>query len=219
MCSVSVISSVPMLFHNNIKNRAVITGFTLVELIVVVGIITVISAVVFQNGNKFNDSIALQAVAQDVSLAARQAQEYGVSVKDATGTGSFTSGYGVAFSIANPTYVIVYADANANDIYDSNGDTACDGTNECTDKLLLRNGVVISSICGINTTNNVICSRTYQTIQATFLRPSLNADIVITNGSGQIQPGSWQAAQIILKSPGGSTKTVLISSTGVISVQ
>jgi len=204
-----------MLFHSYTKD-----GFTLVELIVVVGIISIISAIVFQSGNKFNDTVAIQSVAEDVALAAREAQAYGVSVKDSTGTGSFTLAYGIDFDLSHTNYVTVFVDSNSDGIYEDGSVTNCnDGTNECIEKVVLRDGVTISSICGINTAGATICSRSYQAVQTTFLRPSLNASIVFTNINGIVQPGSWQAARIILKSVGGVNKTILIGSTGLISIQ
>jgi prepilin-type N-terminal cleavage/methylation domain-containing protein len=195
--------------HSNINTRA----FTLVELIVVVGIITVISAIVFQNGNKFNDTIALQSVAQDVSLALREAQVNGTSVRDTTNTGNFTAGSGIVFDVSNPGYIMVFNDANGNGVYD--GGTACDGTDECVDKIVLRSGVKILSVCGYNGTPTPVCSRTFRTLQALFIRPSLSDTITITTTSGGFGAGGpWIGGQLILVTPGGAQKMINIFTTG-----
>ena len=78
------------------KNR----GFSLVELMVVIGIMAVISGVSIFNYGKFSSSLVVTNLAYQAALAVREAQVYGISVKQ-TGTGTsanFNSPYGVWFS-------------------------------------------------------------------------------------------------------------------------
>ncbi len=60
-------------------------GFSLIELIVVTGIFTVITAVVLANNAQFNNSVLLGNAAYDIALSVRQAQVYGLSTQAYSG--------------------------------------------------------------------------------------------------------------------------------------
>ena len=193
-----------------------IKGFTIVELIVSVAIIAVISAVTFWNGIGFNDKVALNSVAQDVSLAIRSAQNYSSSVRESsTGSSNFNLGYGIVFDNANPSQAIIYVDTNGNNQYD--GTSAC--TNECIQKILLRNGITIQTASGgISAKNSAGTTANGTAINFTFIRPSLSATITLLN-SGSVVSGSWVSGNIVLKARGSATRTVSINVSGQISVQ
>ncbi len=76
-------------------------GFSLLEMMVVIGIITLLTSVVLFNKQGFNNSILLTNLAYDVALSIREAQVYGIVVKGYQG--SFDSGYGVHFE-SEPVY-------------------------------------------------------------------------------------------------------------------
>ena len=62
--------------------RKFLAGFTLIEMLVSIGIVSLIMAVVFFNYGTFNDDLALTSAGQELSIAVRQAQSYGLSVKE-----------------------------------------------------------------------------------------------------------------------------------------
>ncbi len=68
-------------------------GFTLVELMVVMAIMTVILAVVIVNQNSFNRSFILKDTAYTVATTIRQAQSYGLSSRAFNGYRN--NGYGI----------------------------------------------------------------------------------------------------------------------------
>jgi len=71
-------------------------GTSLVELMVVIFIFTIITGVTIFNYGKFNSSISIQNLADDIALSIRRAQGYAIGVR---GYGSsFSGGYGVHFS-------------------------------------------------------------------------------------------------------------------------
>jgi prepilin-type N-terminal cleavage/methylation domain-containing protein len=84
------------------------SGFTLVELMVVVGIITVISALSIFNSSKLNSGVLLSNTAYEVGLIIRDAQVSGLGAKvllDSTG-GATTSNQGVYIDINNSEQII-----------------------------------------------------------------------------------------------------------------
>src|SRR3989344_725432 len=188
--------------------RHLLRGFTLVELVVIAGIISIVSAVLLTNNNLFGGNIILTNLAYDVALSVRQAQVYGVSTR-ATTLGSFTHAYGVHFKLTGgpSSSYIFFVDANNNRIYD----------NPPADTILqlieVPPSYALTKICG-DAGAGEVCGTT-GTIDVSFLRPSPDALI-----QGNIESGASQTfmnARVELTNPSGRTKSVLISSTGQIS--
>src|SRR3989344_3869307 len=74
-------------------------GFTLIELLVVLSIMLVITGVFLVRNQQFNSAILLRSLSYQVALSIRQAQVFGVGVKeDGAGTGNFSARDGVQFS-------------------------------------------------------------------------------------------------------------------------
>ena len=200
---------------NRKKNKMVVKnnkdGFTLVELLVTVSIMSLISASLFWNGRQFNDKLALSTTSQDVSLLIRGVQSYSSSVRESSsGTGQFSYGYGIDFDMSDLKSVTLFTDKNSNKVYDL-GDTL-------VEKNILRNGVTIKSVCVTDATNTQSCSASFKSLQITFIRPSLSATISTVDTSGFIRT-SWASGQIVLTSQQGVTKTISVNSFGQISVQ
>jgi len=96
-------------------------GFTLVELLVTVSIATILMSLVLFNYGTFNDNIALSSAGQEMAIAVRQAQAYGVNVKEVkAGSGKFNSGYGIYFNPADsPSDYYIFVDTNGDKKYDA----------------------------------------------------------------------------------------------------
>jgi prepilin-type N-terminal cleavage/methylation domain-containing protein len=77
-------------------------GFTLIELLVVTAILVIVSGLVLANHSRFGGKILLQNLAYDMALSVRQAQVYGISVRQ-FGAGTYSAGYGIRFSTSVPT--------------------------------------------------------------------------------------------------------------------
>ncbi len=74
------------------------SGFTLVEMLVVVAIFTIISAVALFNQTKFSSDMVITNLAYEIALEVRQAQTYGIGVRNSSNDASnFQYGYGVHF--------------------------------------------------------------------------------------------------------------------------
>jgi prepilin-type N-terminal cleavage/methylation domain-containing protein len=183
----------------------ILRAFSLIELLVVIGIFTVISALVLANHSRFNSSVLLGSLAYDIALSVREAQVYGVSVRGVSN--NFQAGYGIHFS--SPNSYILFADTypagTPNKKYDPQDTIVSTYT--------LSNGHSISRFCGVNgnvqdcSDNGAITS-----LDIVFLRPEPDATISSTAS------GPYAEGVITVSSGGGGTRTITVGSTGQISV-
>ena len=174
-------------------------GFTLIELLVSIGIMVLITSTVLISQNKYSSNISLSNLANDISLTIRQAQIYGVSVKElSAGSGDFSSAYGVDFNTtasgSNNAYIFFADRGSSKDGY-YNDAWSCPigGSSECLQKINLTSGNTISRLCIIRKNDNGVCvgnpSVLVDHVDVTFIRPSNAANILYFNNGGQI-PGN-----------------------------
>jgi len=175
------------------------SGFTLVELLVSIAIFTLITTMAVFNHAQFNGSVLLTNLAYEIALSVRQAQTYGISVKQ-TATFSFDSGYGVHIDLSTPTSYTLFEDktGGVSHVHDA-GDTDLQVFN-------ITRGNRIGKIClnGVQP-----CNAT--SVDISFIRP--NPDAYIMSGGT-----SATKAEICLTSPQGMMRKVVVESTGQISV-
>lgn len=190
-----------MVLNNNTER-----GFSLIELLVAISILATISIIVLANHTRFNGSVLLGSLAYDIALSVREAQVFGVSVRQYNA--SFKLGYGVLFEGA-ASYSL-FADTNSNKVYDDE------------DVVIrtygLQRGFRIQQFCGINTLGTPTCSNDSLNpithLAIVFLRPEPDAFM-----SSNILAEEYSRGTITIVSPGGDTRTVGVASTGQISVQ
>lgn len=108
--------------HTNRKERNTTLGFALVELLVAIGIITILSVSLLFQQNKFDSSVQIANVAYEIATVIQKAQRYGGS-SVAGGFANTEVGYGVYFNRSTPQTVILFRDTDNNKQYNS-GDTA-----------------------------------------------------------------------------------------------
>jgi len=205
-------------------------GFTIIELSVVVGIALIISALVLFNNSRFNSAILLRSLAYEVGLSLREAQLYGVAVKEVTpGSGTFGAAYGVyvpatIIGVQNSTYPL-FADLNNNGLYD-------DGPSSVVENFTLKNFFSMSNFCAVEGNGAMQCASTCPSplpsgasscssssigwLDVTFVRPNPNA-IILTSFASSL-PSLYTAAYFTVTSQNGSTRTVSISAMGQIIV-
>lgn len=190
-------------------------GFTLIELIVVTAILTLVTSLVLVNNNRFGGRILLENLAYDVALTVREAQVYGISVRQ-FGSGNFAVGYGVHFTRGTEgdpaTTFVLFADAVIeNGIYDAGeivGDTYVMERGFHVADLCARPAGAASEVCGLSS------------LDMLFRRPEPDAYISANGSSGIANPASLQErGRIILRSPREDQVSVVVEATGQISVE
>jgi len=179
-------------------------GFTLVELLVSMGIFTVITGVVLANYRTFNTKAFFVNASEDVVLALRQSQIYGVGVKGCGTANPFDCSYGVYFSTnaSKKNEIVIFADVNSNRIYDLATDTVVERI-KWNSYISVHSLSCDGSTCG---------SDAY----VTFKRPSADAYIATTaNPSASI----GVLVVNLIDANTGSTAVITISHAGQISLQ
>jgi prepilin-type N-terminal cleavage/methylation domain-containing protein len=193
-------------------------GFTLIEVMIAVGIVSLIMGTVLFNYSAFNDDLALSAAGQEIAIAVREAQTYGLTVKEAaTGGGQFNYAYGIVFDPSNsPTGYLVFVDSNANKKYDA-GNGCGSGATECVEQFALRNGMRVTGVCDASGTCPPGVSN--RILDVTFLRPNPDSYIALTDLSGNIVSGPSNTGKVVVTSPKGTRLVVTIESTGQVLVK
>ena len=99
-----------MLFCKKIQNHTNIfqLGFSLIELMVTIAIITLVTGVVLVRYNSFNNVIILTDQAYELALDIREAQVLGVSVGGTSD--SFRKAYGIYITLTTPNRYLLFQD-------------------------------------------------------------------------------------------------------------
>jgi len=107
-------------------------GFTLIELIVVISIIVLITALTLPNYRAGDKLLALQRATHKLSQDLRRAQEMAISAKEFEGE---VSAYGIYLNEDQPTKYILFADID--------GDQEYSGLNEQVEEITLETNIEI----------------------------------------------------------------------------
>lgn len=187
--------------HNEFHREG---GFTLLELLVVMGVMLVITTLILARHNQFNGTVLVRNLSYSVALSIRQAQVYGLSGRSTGGLISIR--YGVYFTSANPTQYVLFADQDSDGTYDPG---------ESVEVFSLSGGYVISNICA-NTGTVEKCSGSGDIDRLTilFMRPNPDARFITDIANDVYTNGT-----ITVLSAQGVTRYVRVTTTGQISVQ
>lgn len=96
-------------------------GFSLIELMVAVGILTIINIMIFASYPEFSQKMALKRTSEEIALIARQAQAYALGIKKSVSASDDYFGFGVHFQKSKPKSIFLFTDSGAipNKIYDA----------------------------------------------------------------------------------------------------
>jgi type II secretory pathway pseudopilin PulG len=192
-------------------------GFTVVELIISTGIIVLITGAIFISYPRFKARTSLAALAREVGLIVREAQVYGLSVKEFPDIMDRFPPYGVHVSMESPKEFVLFGDLESGtreNIYDSDEGCGADvGKTECIRRISFSGPEFVQKICVITGTLVEDCSITE--LNVTFHRPDPEAYIVVKDPAVR-----YNGANIYLQSRKDSreTKQVRIWITGQISI-
>lgn len=192
-------------------------AFTLVELLVTLTIFSIMTGIVLFNQESFNNTIFLSNLASDIALSVREAQTYGINIKETEIESKDFVPYGVSFKIksggstdfSNKDFIL-FADLNKNSLYDSNYKTCTSGS-ECIEKYSIKRGNYIKSICVSE--NDGVCKEKDK-VDILFRRPNPDA-IIKTDNGGKV----YSYVKIVVSSASGNIKTIVVRNTGQIYVE
>ncbi len=200
-----------------------VKGFTLVELIISLGIIMLLTAILLADYPETATRLSLVNANQSTALLVREAQVRGSAIDSVNGT---YGGYGVYVALDSPSQVILFGDtvdATASIGHDIPiGDSMYETSpiNETDKTLVFPRGYFVSKICvgsGYPFTCNASFTPEIRTLTISFIRPHPEAHIFINgNATGTQSTGGC----IELHSPraprGGHIRSVQVYESGMI---
>lgn len=215
------------------RKQTLSSGFTIVELLVVLAIIITITGVTLTSQSSFNKTFTIANTAYDVALTLRSAQTLGISSRSVGGSIS-NIGYGIHLQRGIVNIFTLFADTDpppaANNchrlpsggstapnaqsgdcIYDSNNDTKIKDYN-------IGNGVFISDFCALMP-GGWTCANTLdmslQMLDIVFSRPNLDP-FIHANGNPDINENGAKACIVLSSAQGGASHYVTIFKSGLI---
>ena len=184
------------------------SGYSALELVVVMGIMVTISAIVLVGFGTLNDTIAVNRSARDLAVSLRRAQNMSLAVRGIPAIGGeVPPAVGIQLTKGGSSY-LVFADRAASQ----------------DRKYMSSSGEGIETI---RFERNVFVDRFLDASGGSFtpagnvlhvLYSSPEADPRMTDGDGNGN-ASWAKVEIVVRSPGGREKKVIVRESGQISIQ
>lgn len=168
-----------------IKNK----GFTLIELMITVGIFAIMTALLVAKYGTFNNGVLLTNLAYDIALNIRSAQSYGLNTRG-DDSDSFIGTYSVSFEKNKKHFILTGG-----------------GLEKMT---YIKRGSYIKEL---RVGSSYDKTSTVEEIAITFNRPDPSARISVPGS-----PVNYTYGEIIVSSAEGVTKKIIIQSTGQIYV-
>lgn len=219
-------------------------GFALLELLIAVTLFGIITGGVLLSYSRVGEQLFVTSLAYETALSFRQAQSYGVSVRQFQGGGAstFDAAYGLYFESGSDKEFVLFADGNGSGsrlhydgLHDASGCVSGSGS-ECVGVVRVERGNRILKFCGVlpadggrdrpdeekreecNTlsTPPLNPSPSIAYLDVLFLRPNPDA-LIRTDRSGVGE--RYKAARVYLASPRGEKRVVEVVSTGQISIK
>lgn len=208
------------LFFKHIRSPR---GFSLIELVIVVGVIVVVSSVILIRFPALGAQVRFTNSVQTILDAIRDARARSAAITEfAPGSGIFPS-YGVFFELANPGQIRFYADCKIDDNGDgilddkdffsfNSASTDCSSTNGSLAIINLDRGITITGIRSFEALAGPYKDETRGSIE--YLRPE--PSVWIADSSGIVLGHGGLELQI---SDGQQVKKMIMWTSGNIEVQ
>ncbi|MDP3727107.1 MAG: type II secretion system protein [bacterium] len=203
--SPDVSSGLPFRFGRN----GSLTGFTMVELVVMLGMLTFVASIVLASFPRLSQRIHLQRSGQQAALTLRRAQNMAFAVRQVeTPSGRIIPpAYGLYFDRATPGSYLLFADLESES--GTHDGMYRSGEDVIVETISLDPGVVIGQIVSDLGGAN----QPQQVLNISFTVPE--ARMAITNAALAV----GESAQIELLGASGAIRTIVVRTSGQIRVQ
>ena len=192
----------PTIVFGRTSNGVNQKGFSLPELIIVIGIIIFLSAIILPNYRTASSNFILERSAYKLGQDIRRAAEMAMSANELPGIGVPGGGYGIYFNInsdtGDNTKYKIYADTDPNfDEYFTSSDTT-------VEEITLEKGAVIQNI-----------DTSSKAISINFKPPAPTVKITDKVGNEQ----DTATITLALENNPAKTKTLTVNKAGLVDVQ
>lgn len=200
------------------KKTSSTKGFTLLEMLTVLAIFSILTAVVLFNHGRFTNETILTNMAYEMALSIREAQIYGVSVRGESV--DFDTSYGIFIPEANESNqkneYILFADTHSDNRYNK---VSCGNLgSECVTPYTFQRYIhIVGTNIKIGGIGNCTSGHKNKEMHIVFKRPNPEP-VLRVDESGKVG-GNFSEAEIVLRSRDGAMRYVVISNNGQISVQ
>lgn len=207
-------------------------GFSLVEMLVVLAIITIVTAITLNGQSDFNRSLLLTDTSYTIALSLREMQSLGLSSRSFNGTVQ-NAGYGAHFTPG--TSYVLFADTNRSTTPLSTcpagtsgtpdakpGDCVYQATDGLVQSYTFNRGFTVSRFCGttVGASPQTYCSDGspgISSLDVVYLRSNTTDAVITAQRSGSSV--ALAKAQITIASPdGGATRAICVTQIGQVSV-
>lgn len=184
-------------------------GFTLIEVVVVIGVIAFMATITLINFPEFSERVGTEQEAGKLALALRKAQSYALAVREFQPDSDIFPPYGVNVSLGNPLQYVIFGDPNGTSRFE-------DFLNETIETIRVEKRVFVYSICG-NSQSLPQGSCSLSSADIVYVRP---APTIILTGVDSGISALYNDIKVVLRNSDGSIeRNVIIWSTGQISIE
>ena len=192
-------------------------GFTIMEMLIVTIIIGIVTGIMLSGYKTYGAKLNVRRSANEVALAIREAQANALAVKgydhdNNSGTPLLFTSWGVYFrKSVSTTQFNIFVDSDGDKSYDSG---------ESVKTVSIMNGVKILNLAkGLETSEPD--SSSIDRLDIVYQRPNPDTTLKADGGtcSGTVVSGTCPDVEIILQGTDGTQRTVVVWSTGQISVK